>query len=113
MAINPILLGKRVKQLRENKKLTQEQFSEILGIGSKHLSKIETGEKTPSLGLVILMANALDISANDILIDFLSCRSLSSGEELHSIMYDCTCEKREMLIRSVKFLKDLLTEFGM
>ena len=34
------LLGKRIKELRKNKGITQEALSEKAGIDSKHLSRI-------------------------------------------------------------------------
>ncbi|MBQ8459103.1 helix-turn-helix transcriptional regulator [bacterium] len=37
------LLGKRIKELRVSRKLTQEQLSEMTGIGSPSISKIESG----------------------------------------------------------------------
>ena len=37
------LLGRRIKELRESKDLTQEQLAEKIGIGQRNLSKIECG----------------------------------------------------------------------
>ena len=39
-AIN-IEIGERVKQVREAAGLTQEAFSEMIGLGDKHISAIE------------------------------------------------------------------------
>lgn len=43
------LLGKRIKELRKNKGITQEALSEKAGIDSKHLSRIECGVNFPLL----------------------------------------------------------------
>ena len=42
------LLGKRIKEIRLSKNLTQEQLSELTGIGPSSLSKIESGIYHPT-----------------------------------------------------------------
>ena len=37
------LFGRRIKELRKSKKMTQEQLSEILGLYQKQIGNIETG----------------------------------------------------------------------
>ena len=43
-----ILFGENVRKYRKKNGLTQEQFSEQLGISQKHLSIIETGTQFAS-----------------------------------------------------------------
>ncbi len=43
-----ILLGQRIKAIRKNKKFTQEQLAELIGIEPQSLSYIETGKFSPS-----------------------------------------------------------------
>lgn len=56
-----ILLGKRIKELREKRGLTQQQLAELAGIDQRNLSKIECGVTFPSKSLAEL-SKALDIS---------------------------------------------------
>ncbi len=42
------MLGKRIKQIRNSKKLTQDEFADILGLTKNFISLIETGNRTPS-----------------------------------------------------------------
>lgn len=55
------LLGKRIKELRKNKGITQEALSEKAGIDSKHLSRIECGVNFLSLDLLSKIATILEI----------------------------------------------------
>ncbi len=55
------MLGKRIKELREKRGLTQQELSELAGIDQRNLSKIECGVTFPSKSLAEL-AKALDIS---------------------------------------------------
>lgn len=59
--------GIRVKKLRENQNLTQEQLGELLNITTKHLSKIETGLRGPSVQLIITLSEKLHISTDYLL----------------------------------------------
>ena len=42
------LLGRRIKEIRISKKITQEQLSELTNIGASSISKIESGIYHPS-----------------------------------------------------------------
>lgn len=53
-------LGKRIQLLRKRKKLTQEQFAELVGIDPKSISKIENGVNYPTAETLTSIANALD-----------------------------------------------------
>ena len=63
-----VLLGQRIKELRKQKGITQEQLAEIINIDQRNLSNIECGVTFPSKSLGAI-ADALDISLMD-LFDF-------------------------------------------
>ena len=111
MALDSIAIGGRIKLYRTKKQLSQEDLGNEIGVTRKHLSKIEIGERAPTLDLLILIANALDVSADDLLVDNLTHTSSSVGKELHTILQDCTPYQKEMLIRVLKFMKELFTEY--
>ncbi len=60
------LLGLRIKEFRENRKLTQDKLSEMVGIDPKHLSRIENGRNYPSFETLEKILESLDISYEDI-----------------------------------------------
>ncbi len=62
------LLGKRIKNLRNEKNLTQEQLAELAGIEKRNLSNIENGHTFPSKFLVNI-AKALKVTLPE-LFDF-------------------------------------------
>ena len=62
-----ILLGKRVRQLRLQKKLTQEQLAERAGISTSFLGHIERGSRKLSLDSFCRIVRALGCTANDLL----------------------------------------------
>jgi SOS-response transcriptional repressor LexA len=66
MALFPIALppsvGRRIKEIRLNKGLTQKDFADSLGIVQGFLSGIEREKKTPSDTLLIALCNLYEIN---------------------------------------------------
>lgn len=46
-------LGSRIRAVRLEKKMTQEQLAEAVGVGVTHISHIETGNSIPSLQVML------------------------------------------------------------
>ena len=61
--------GIRLKAIRLERKLTQEQFAELLGISVDFLSLIERGINAPSFEVLERMACKLDLQVRE-LFDF-------------------------------------------
>ncbi|MCD8024211.1 MAG: helix-turn-helix domain-containing protein, partial [Candidatus Gastranaerophilales bacterium] len=59
------LLGKRIRQIRKNLGLTQEQIAEIAGIEPQSISKIESGKNFPLLSNLEKIAKCLNIELED------------------------------------------------
>lgn len=57
------LIGLKIKQLREERNLSQTQFAELIGISISYLSKIEAPncDKSFSLDLLFEISSILDI----------------------------------------------------
>ena len=53
-------LGKAIRQLREERGMTQEALAHAAGVTVGHLSTIERGHSNPTWGTVKRAANALD-----------------------------------------------------
>ena len=62
-----IEVGQNIKQLRERAGLTQETFSELIGLGVKHVSAIECGAVGISLDSLRRICTVLSVSADDVL----------------------------------------------
>lgn len=62
-----VLVGANIKREREKANFTQEQFSELMGIGPKSLSSIERGVVGVSLTKLLRICDILHISANVLL----------------------------------------------
>lgn len=54
--------GQRLKELRDEKGLTQEDLAEIVGVHQTYIGKIETGKANVSLLLMYKLTRALNIT---------------------------------------------------
>lgn len=75
--MNQEKIGKFIKEERKNKKLSQEELGELLGVSNRSISKWETGVSLPDISLFKPLCEVLDISYNELL----------SGERLNKTNY--------------------------
>ena len=60
-------IGQRIKCKRIEKGLTQERLSELIGVGTSHMSHLESGKTVPSMDVFIKLCNVLEYSADELL----------------------------------------------
>lgn len=60
------LFGKRARELRAIRKLSQEQLAEKAHISPKYISRIEMGQQFPSIGTLTKLAKALRVEIKDL-----------------------------------------------
>lgn len=61
---NKEILSKRIKELRQEKNLTQRQLAENANTTATSISAYEKGQKTPSIEVLCNIANALETSVD-------------------------------------------------
>ena len=57
-------LGRRIRGLRTERRMTLKQVEEIAGLSATHLSEIERGRTSPTVGALLRIARALDRDAS-------------------------------------------------
>lgn len=85
---NKNFLGKKIKEFRKNKGLTQDKLAEKIGIDVKHLSRIECGKNQLSLNLLYKICYILDV------------------EPFRLFDTSITKQKDEMIKEIIKFLSE-------
>ena len=86
--MDQVKTGQFIKTCRKEKNLTQREVAEKLNISEKTISKWETGNGLPEVGLMLPLCELLEISVNELL----------SGERLDETEYH---EKAEQNIMSL------------
>ncbi|MDD2979983.1 MAG: helix-turn-helix transcriptional regulator [Hespellia sp.] len=112
MAINYENLGERISKLRGNKKLSQEELASIINVTRETLARLETAKRKPSLDTIVEIANALEVSVDDLLVDSLKHSSSTADTELHKLLLECNQVEEEILVELVKHMKPVLYRLG-
>jgi transcriptional regulator with XRE-family HTH domain len=64
------LFGRRLRELRQSRDLTQEALAEAADLSGNYISDLELGLKVPSLTIIVRLSQALDVAAPDLLTAF-------------------------------------------
>ena len=67
MDVDAKLVGRIIQEYRKNSGLSQEVISGLADLDRTHYSKIERGERMPTLTTLFRIANALEIRPCDII----------------------------------------------
>lgn len=79
-------LGKRVKQFRQKKGYSQEEFAELCGISTTHLSHIECAHTKAALEKFVIMANVLEVTLDDLFCDSLQNSTIPYKNEIAELI---------------------------
>ena len=60
--MNQYVTGTMIKRLRENRKMTQQELAEKIGVSDKAISKWETGRGYPDISLIEALSDILGVS---------------------------------------------------
>jgi len=77
-------IGKFIKELRNEKGMTQEELAELIPIGREAISKWERGKNKPNKSCLEILASIFDVSVEELLLG----RRLTSKKEKVSIALD-------------------------
>ncbi|MDO5438009.1 MAG: helix-turn-helix transcriptional regulator, partial [bacterium] len=69
MAALSVLVGKRIKEIRESKNIKQNELAELIDIEATNLSKLEKGVHLPKEETIQKITKALNVTIKD-LFDF-------------------------------------------
>jgi transcriptional regulator with XRE-family HTH domain len=61
------MIGERIREARLQANLTQEKLSDLVGVDLKTIHRIEQATSDPSLGLLLQIADAVNIRLADLL----------------------------------------------
>ena len=102
--LNFALIGQRIKEIRMDKKFTQEYLAERAGVNVSHISNIETGKVKVSLTLLVAISNVLGVTVDYILENEYHSPTSVPEKELFNVVKDMNVDKLDILLRIAKIL---------
>lgn len=98
--MNQDKIGKFIAKCRKEKKMTQSELAEKIGVTEKSISNWENGRNMPDLSLFKPLCNELNITINDLL----------SGEKLDKKMYQEKFE--ENIVNTINYSTKRLNKYS-
>ena len=97
-------VGKRIKQCREEKGLTQEQLAERLGVAANYISTIERGASFPRYEKLIMLMNTLETSADSIFCDVVEHTTEYKTSQLSQKLEKLPLQDRKRILDVVELM---------
>ena len=92
------VIGQRIRKTRKAHGLSQEQLAELVGISTTHMSHIETGTTKLSLPVLVSLAEALEVSTDDLLFCGSPTERGSVLAELTQLLESCTTQQLKITV---------------
>ena len=113
MAFNTEALGKRIGEIRRRRGLSQMALAEQIEKAPTFISSIETGQRGMSIETFVSIANALNVSADALLIDSIenterisnSFFAAAALEFERRVLLDLLIAAKETMQKNKRFLR--------
>ena len=110
MTFNFMQLGKRIKEYRKHRGISQEKLADLVDLTQTYISLLEGGYKCMSLPTFVSIANALHVSADELLQDSLENTVRVSNHEFAVLVSDCSEYEKRVLLATLKSAKEAMRE---
>lgn len=112
--LNYKLVGQRLRAVRKERGLTQEQLAELAEISPQHCSGIETGSAKVSLPALVKISNALNTSMDELLLDSISAATKPGlMREVEAVFADASADEIYLMLAQAKSIKEAVRLKGL
>ncbi|MFI3300438.1 MAG: helix-turn-helix transcriptional regulator [Candidatus Gastranaerophilales bacterium] len=98
------LIGLKIKEIRKNKKITQEQLAEAVDLDFGYISKLEVGRNFPTLGTLEKIATVLGVNICEFF-QFANENDIDFKSEINRIFDNLNKDKQFTLYKVAKNLE--------
>lgn len=104
-------LGKRIKEQRLKKHLTQEKLAEIVNIATSNISHIERATTQVSLPSLVKIANALDTTLDQLVCDSsIPVAGFYIEQDISNLLLGCSTSEKQIIKEIATAAKKALKE---
>lgn len=107
-------LGKRIRKVRKERGMTQEQLAERIDVCPPHMSNIENGKTKFSLQKFWEIVNVLETTPDTLLLDHPLKADGERGlllEEIDEVLSDCTVAQIKVMKTQLCATKEMLKNY--
>ncbi len=110
MELNYETIALRIRTIRKNRSITQEELAEKTGLTVMHISNLENNRSKMSLDSLSAIAHALDISTDQLLYGRDTHPANGRYSEMCDYLIDCSDKEMVILIENMKALKKIMRD---
>lgn len=104
-------LGKRIKEQRLKKHLTQEKLGEIVDVATSNISHIERATTQVSLSSLVKISNALDVTLDQLICDSLNpIAEIYVEQDISNLLQGCSLREKQIIKDIIIATKKALKE---
>ena len=101
-------LGKRIRSLRAQEEMTQDQLGEAAGYTGTHIGQIENARTVPSLEAVVNISNALHATPDELLMDSLESAELVYMHQIEKRLANMDLRTRIVACEMLEKMMDII-----
>ena len=98
------IIGKRIKEARKRKGLTQEKLVEQMDVSIAYLSKVETGKIHINLERLSQICNILDVTEGEILNGVSNNSEKYLNNEFNNLLRKCSPKQQKLIYNILKVI---------
>ena len=102
--IDYISVGKMIRKYRKKNNLTLLQLAEMIDVSESFVGQIERGQNKPSLKTIINIANALNVSVDDLLYHNLEAQNTNDFflKKVAEMTKNLSPSKKEVILQCIE-----------
>lgn len=104
-------IGQRIRKIRKARGYTQEMLAEMVDISVVHMSHIENGTTKLSLPVLVKMASALEVHADDLLYDVNSIERSDTIDAIVRTLDSCSTQQPKIIEQILNAAKVALDQY--
>lgn len=105
MELDYKVIGSKIRKLRNDKKMTQEELRYKVNISKSYMSHIETGSTKLSLITLVSIANSLCVGIDQLLGTNINLSTHSFVIDIQELIEDCNSYELNAMIEAMRLVK--------
>ena len=110
MLINYVSIGKRIKNNRRQKKMTQESLAEQLEVSPEYISRIENAKAHANLEMMAKICSALNMNLEELICGVVVNSPEYINSQLAGLFLDIPDEKVDKLIAMLLLFREIIKD---
>ena len=111
-SVNHRQIGYRIKEVREQNRLSQAQLAEITDLSVSYISHIESAKRKASLESIIRIVNALGITVDELLAGVQINNPAAYQTDIDILMEDCSENEKRFVYELIKISLETMHKNG-